>query len=113
MVRMTSHDLKNPLQAAMANLELLQDELTDADIHNSEIDDSITQIDKQLSRMNRIIRGILDLERVKIGARNFDDCPPAQIVDRAFRRNGRARHRPPHPTRRRCPAGLACARLRS
>ncbi|MBN8639935.1 MAG: HAMP domain-containing histidine kinase, partial [Anaerolineae bacterium] len=84
MVRMTSHDLKNPLQAAMANLELLQDELTDADIHNSEIDDSITQIDKQLSRMNRIIRGILDLERVKIGARNFDYCPPAQIVDRAF-----------------------------
>ncbi len=84
MVRMTSHDLKNPLQAAMANLELLQDELNDAHIDNSEINDSIQQIDRQLARMNRIIRGILDLERVKIGARNFEYCTPAQIVARTL-----------------------------
>ncbi len=83
MVRMTSHDLKNPLQAAMANLELLQDDLADAEIDNAEINAAISQIDKQLGRMNRIIRGILDLERAKIGARSLDYCPPGQIVDRA------------------------------
>lgn len=84
MVRMTSHDLKNPLQAAMANLELLQDELNDAEIVNSEIDSSIMQIDKQLGRMNRIIRGILDLERVKIGARSIEYASPVRIVERAL-----------------------------
>ncbi len=78
MVRMTSHDLKNPLQAAMANLELLQDDLMD--VADDEVWESVKVIDKQLQRMERIIRGILDLERVKSGAMSLEMSHPARIV---------------------------------
>ena len=78
MVRMTSHDLKNPIQAAMANLELLRDDLMD--IQNPEIQESVDTIDTQLNRMNRIISGILDLERVKSGAQLSEICSPEMIV---------------------------------
>lgn len=82
MVRMTSHDLKNPLQAAMANLELLQDDL--ADNADAEVWESVKVIDKQLQRMERIIRGILDLERVKSGRLVLEMCPPDRIIDNAI-----------------------------
>lgn len=78
MVRMTSHDLKNPLQAAMANLELLSDDLIEID--DAEIHDSLAAIDKQLERMNRIIGGILDLERVKSGILAFEICRANKVV---------------------------------
>jgi signal transduction histidine kinase len=80
MVRMTSHDLKNPLQAALANLELLKEDVEALD--NADVDLSISVIEKQLERMNRIIRGILDLERVKTGAITLGICRPARIVQR-------------------------------
>ncbi len=79
MVRMTSHDLKNPIQAAMANLELLRDDLQDTD--NPEVIQSMDVIEKQLERMHRIISGILDLERIRMGVRFLDICQPRQIVD--------------------------------
>lgn len=79
MVRMTSHDLKNPLQAALANLELLNDDLADMD--NPEIGETIAIIDKQLNRMNRIISGILDLERLKAGQRAVELCHPKLITE--------------------------------
>jgi signal transduction histidine kinase len=78
MVRMTSHDLKNPLQAAMANLELLQEDLMAGD--HDDAWESVTVIDKQLQRMERIIRGILDLERVKSGRLSLEMCSPSRIV---------------------------------
>lgn len=65
MIRMTSHDLKNPLQAAIANLDLLRDDVEG--LNNSDINLSINTIDQQLVRMHRIINGILDLERVRSG----------------------------------------------
>ncbi len=74
MVRMTSHDLKNPLQAAMANLELLQEDVES--YGNDEMMYSVRSIEKQLERMNRIIRGILDLERVGEGIKSFESCDP-------------------------------------
>jgi signal transduction histidine kinase len=70
MVRMTSHDLKNPLQAAMANLELLADDL--ATLNNPDIQNSLAAINKQFVRMNRIIGGILDLERIKSGSLHME-----------------------------------------
>lgn len=78
MVRMTSHDLKNPLQAAMANLELLSDDL--ADIKDNEVQQSVNAIEKQLERMNRIIGGILDLERIKSGTPKFELCYAERVV---------------------------------
>lgn len=78
MVRMTSHDLKNPLQAAMANVDLLREDLPP---ENAESIESLDKIDWQLQRMNRIIRGILDLERMKPGIGFIDHFSPAKIVE--------------------------------
>ena len=75
---MTSHDLKNPLQAAMANLELLADDL--AEVNNPEIHESLVAIDKQLERMNRIIGGILDLERLRSGMPAMEICHVERAV---------------------------------
>jgi two-component system, OmpR family, phosphate regulon sensor histidine kinase PhoR len=82
MVRMTSHDLKNPLQAALANVELLKEDVEN--LKNEDIDLSVSVIEKQLDRMNRIIRGILDLERVKTGALTLGICRPARIMKRSI-----------------------------
>lgn len=79
MIRMASHDLKNPLQAAMANLELLHDDLEA--FHNPEIDLSMTAINTQLIRMNKIINGVLDLERIKGGQIVTEICSSEQIVN--------------------------------
>jgi signal transduction histidine kinase len=78
MIRMTSHDLKNPLQAAMANLELLNDDLRDN--QNPEIQSSLDAIGTQILRMNRIIGGILDLERIKSGHFTKEICQPDSLV---------------------------------
>lgn len=78
MVRMTSHDLKNPLQAAMSNLELLRDDVYDDG--TQDVRESVDAIDRQLMRMNRIIRGILDLERVKNGVIALELCRPERII---------------------------------
>lgn len=84
MVRMTSHDLKNPLQAAMANLELLRDDIDRHDIQDEEIDLSVDNIDRQLTRMYRIIGGILDLERVRLGSKIEELCDPRDIIAEAL-----------------------------
>jgi signal transduction histidine kinase len=81
MVRMTSHDLKNPLQAALANLELLRDDL--ADLNDPEIARSVDIIERQLERMFRIISGILDMERLRSATRYVEQVHPEQIVERA------------------------------
>ncbi len=78
MIRMASHDLKNPLQAAMANLELLQDDLVP--IENAEIELSLNTINTQLGRMNKIINGVLDLERIKGGQLVTESCTAQDIV---------------------------------
>lgn len=78
MVRMTSHDLKNPLQAAMANIDLLEDSLAnhpDDDVHYS-----VRSIEKQLNRMYRIISGVLDMERLRTGAMTLQTCYPRRIL---------------------------------
>ncbi len=78
MVRMTSHDLKNPLQAAIANLDLLAEDVENN--NQGEMKKSIEIIEKQLLRMNRIISGILDMERIKTGSINLQLCDPATII---------------------------------
>ncbi len=77
MIRMTSHDLKNPLAAAMAHVELLQDEQAS---FSEEARGDITTIWNQLLRMNRIISGILDIERIQSGTLNYEECIIDQIV---------------------------------
>lgn len=79
MVRMTSHDLKNPLQAAMINLDLLRDDLKAQ--MNGEVSRSLDVIEWQLQRMNRIIRGILDLERARSGTLKIETSDAARLVE--------------------------------
>ncbi len=81
MVRMTSHDLKNPLQAALANVDLAKDELLQQP--NPEIELSLDVIERQLNRMNRIIRGILDVERARTGVFTFSPNDPAALIRQA------------------------------
>jgi signal transduction histidine kinase len=78
MIRMTSHDLKNPLSAAMFHIELLQEE--GAGIFTEEMINVVNTIWVQLERMNRITRGILDLERVQSGTLTYEECEIEQIV---------------------------------
>jgi two-component system, OmpR family, phosphate regulon sensor histidine kinase PhoR len=78
MIRMTSHDLKNPLSAAMFHVELLQEEGDNN--FTEEIRNDINTIWIQLQRMNRIISGILDLERVQSGSLTYEECSVHQII---------------------------------
>lgn len=82
MVRMTSHDLKNPLQAAMANLDLLRDDVYPEG--SAEVRLSVDEIDRQLQRMFRIIRGILDLERVRGGVMTPEWCAASDLARQAL-----------------------------
>ncbi len=82
MLRMASHDLKNPLQASMANLELMRDDL--ADHPNPDVHESIAVIEKQLNRMNRIIRGVLDLEKLRDGQLQLQAYPAERLIQHAF-----------------------------
>ncbi len=81
MVRMTSHDLKNPLFAAMSYLELLQDDLDDCGTAN-QLSGYVDTVMQQLDRMNRTVSSILDLERVQAGIQSRDPCYLEALVRR-------------------------------
>lgn len=76
MIRMVSHDLKNPLTGAMLYLELLAEAVPEQ-INSIEI------IEKQLERMQRIIRGVLDLEQIRSNLMSKEWCELQPIIDRA------------------------------
>jgi two-component system phosphate regulon sensor histidine kinase PhoR len=73
MIRMASHDLKNPLMGAMLHLDLAREQSTGAE-------DSLDALDAQLERMHRIIRGVLDLEQVRRGLENQFLCDAEAIT---------------------------------
>jgi signal transduction histidine kinase len=78
MVRMTSHDLKNPLFAIMTYMQLLEDD--GEKIFTDDIHGHVKAIWKQLDRMQRIISGILDLEKVQSGAPPMESCDLGLIL---------------------------------
>jgi signal transduction histidine kinase len=78
MIHMTSHDLKNPLAAAMFHVEILQEE--GEGILTEEMAKDINTIWTQLTRMNRIISGILDLERIQSGEMFIEDCAIEHLI---------------------------------
>jgi len=81
MVRMTSHDLKNPLQAALSHFDLLHDILQDHP--DPDIPHSMESLEKQLNRMVRIINGVLDMERLRTGGYVNQPCYPDQMLQQA------------------------------
>jgi signal transduction histidine kinase len=78
MIRMTSHDLKNPLFAAMQHVELLQDE--GRGVLTGEMEGDLRTIWTQLERMNRIIRGILDMERIQSGTPTYESFDIGELI---------------------------------
>lgn len=79
MIRMASHDLKNPLMGAMTHLDLLRMELDFPT--NKHFDKALNTIEWQLERMNRIIQGVLDVERASLVGYEWEVCVPSQIVE--------------------------------
>jgi signal transduction histidine kinase len=79
MLRMVSHDLKNPLMSAMLQIDSIRHESGDAP------NDAIDNIEHQLERMERIIRGVLDVERLRHGALRLYPSPLAPVVQSAVR----------------------------
>ena len=97
MIRMTSHDLKNPLFAAMQHVELLQESLQDAQAIASreqvsaafaqvsaEMHSDVITIWTQLERMSRIIRGILDMERIQSGTPTYESFDIGAVISSAI-----------------------------
>jgi signal transduction histidine kinase len=80
MIRMTSHDLKNPLQAAMSYLELLIEDGQNVFTETMRADADMVWA--QLNRMYRMINGILNLERAESGNLNFEPCELEDMLGR-------------------------------
>lgn len=77
MIRMVSHDLKNPLMAAMLQIDLIRYR------NGGESNESIDIMERQMERMGRIIRGVLDVERLRNGSLRLTPAYVAPIVEKA------------------------------
>lgn len=79
VVRMASHDLKNPLMGAFMHIDLLKDQ----EIVNQEkgISASVDMIELQLDRMNRIVRGVLDIEKLNALDSVSEKCSPEAVIN--------------------------------
>lgn len=92
MVRMASHDLKNPLMGAFAYLDLVNDAIDGLSVPGAEDVLSLTDtLEAQLKRMNRIIRGILDLERTS-ETRRREICRLVDLVEGMYDEMGQQAH---------------------
>jgi signal transduction histidine kinase len=63
MVELTTHQLKNPLQGAMLHLEELED--VGEEVLTDEMRHDLSVVWEQMDRMQKIIEGILNLERLQ------------------------------------------------
>ena len=90
MIQMTSHDLKNPLQAAMSYLELLTED--GQGVFTDDMREDINTIWTQLHRMYRIISGILNLERAQSGVPALEPCALDEILRRVAQDLGSQAH---------------------
>lgn len=79
VVRMTSHDLKNPLQAAIAYIDTLRDDLADQQ-EPEVLTESVDKVEKQLKKMTRIITGVLDIERMRRGVKLSEECDLEHVI---------------------------------
>lgn len=79
LVAMLAHDLRGPLAAAKLGAELLIEEPALLDVRR----DLGTRIERNLDRMDRMIRDLLDASRVRAGERlvlHLDRCDLAQLM---------------------------------
>lgn len=81
MIRMASHDLKNPLAVIEGYLMLLMMDAADFDEGTQ---DMLVQIQRAVGRMNRILMDILSIERINQRARDeFHSFDLGQLVQAA------------------------------
>lgn len=78
MVRMVSHDLKNPLMGALLYIDLLRETASSAQ------NEMLTVIEQQMDRMQRIIRGVLDVEKVRLSSVLSEPVMVKPLVERAM-----------------------------
>jgi signal transduction histidine kinase len=82
MIELTSHQLKNPLQGAMLHLDELED--IGQDVLTPEMRHDLDIIGQQMDRMNKLIEGILSLERLQSRSINRKEkLDFAQVVESA------------------------------
>jgi len=81
MIELTTHQLKNPLQGAMLHLDELED-LGDG-ILTEDMEYDLSVIWEQLKRMQRLIDGILSLERLQNRMTRTEQVDFTQIVQAA------------------------------
>ncbi|NJR12529.1 HAMP domain-containing histidine kinase [bacterium] len=82
VVRMVSHDLKNPIQSASFYIDTLRDDLEDrAEI--AVLTENVDKVEKQLKKMTRIITGVLDIERMRRGVKLSEECDLEAIIQTA------------------------------
>ncbi|MCC6976145.1 MAG: GAF domain-containing sensor histidine kinase [Anaerolineae bacterium] len=78
MIQLTSHNLKNPLFAAMSSFELIQED--GEAIFTEQMRRDMSHLWMALQRMERIIHNILNLERVQTGSLDYEECALDQII---------------------------------
>ena len=75
MIRIASHDLRNPLATILGYAEIMRYELEDlqeAEQDTGELPDFIEQMEKAANHMRKIISDILSLERIEQAAQDKD-----------------------------------------
>lgn len=78
-VAVLAHDLRGPLSAAKLGAELLSQEPASLDVRR----DLALRIDRNLDRLDRMIRDLLDVNRIRVGERlplRLDTCDLGQIA---------------------------------
>jgi two-component system phosphate regulon sensor histidine kinase PhoR len=81
IVHMTSHDLKNPLTGIVIHLDLLEN--AGQKVFNDKMNRYMDTIREQVNRMQRIISGILDLNRLETGAPPLEAFEISEVLERA------------------------------
>ncbi|HRE47155.1 MAG TPA: ATP-binding protein [Aggregatilineales bacterium] len=81
MIQLTSHNLKNPLFAAMSCFELLQED--GEALFTPDMRKDMNQLGEALTRMDKIIHTILNLERLQIGGIGYEETPVETLLEDA------------------------------
>jgi PAS domain S-box-containing protein len=88
MIRIASHDLRNPLAAVLGYVELMRYEM-DSQPENSKLPDYLENLYGSARRIQKIVSDILSLERIEQSAQEADYVPVSmnEMARRVYREN--------------------------
>jgi PAS domain S-box-containing protein len=92
MIRIASHDLRNPLATILGYTEIMRyelDDLEEAKQETGELPDFVKQMEKAANHMRKIISDILSLERIEQAAqyKDYIDFDLRDLVNKTFADN--------------------------